>query len=117
MTLQSILGNFALILFLLTLATGVVWTLDRFYLAPMRRREASSALAEFDARSARLMEKVLKSAVGNARFKEIEDVEELVVVESRVDGGPVLKRSMPRARGSAYPIMKRLSHIHVGLGF
>jgi len=60
---------------------------------------------------------VLKSAVGNARFKEIEDVEELVVVESRVDGGPVLKRSMPRARGSAYPIMKRLSHIHVGLGF
>ena len=56
MTLQSILGNFALILFLLTLATGVVWTLDRFYLAPMRRREATSALEEFDARSARLLE-------------------------------------------------------------
>ena len=56
MTLQSILGNFALILFLLTLATGIVWALDRFYLAPMRRRDASSALEAFDARSARLLE-------------------------------------------------------------
>jgi signal peptidase I len=60
MTLQSILGNFALILFLLTLATGIVWTLDRFYLAPTRRRDATSALEEFDARSARLQETGVK---------------------------------------------------------
>jgi signal peptidase I len=71
MTLQSILGNFALILFLLTLATGVVWTLDRFYLAPMRRREASSALAEFDARSARLTENGIKpDPVARAQLAE-----------------------------------------------
>jgi len=92
----------------------------RLYADLIRGKTADEALQllSFEiTRSARLMEKVLKSAVGNARFKEIEDVEELVVVESRVDGGPVLKRSMPRARGSAYPIMKRLSHIHVGLGF
>ena len=92
----------------------------RLYADLIRDKTADEALQllSFEiTRSARLMEKVLKSAVGNARFKEIEDVEELVVVESRVDGGPVLKRSMPRARGSAYPIMKRLSHIHVGLGF
>jgi len=37
------------------------------------------------------------------------------VSESRVDGGPILKRSMPRARGTAYPIKKRTAHIHVGL--
>ena len=60
MTLQSILGNFALILFLLTVATGLVWALDRFYLAPMRHREASAALAEFDARNARLLESGVK---------------------------------------------------------
>jgi len=92
----------------------------RLYADLIRGKTADEALQllSFEiTRSARLMEKVLKSAVGNARFKDIEDVEELVVVESRVDGGPVLKRSMPRARGSAYPIMKRLSHIHVGLGF
>jgi len=92
----------------------------RLYADLIRGKTADEALQllSFEiTRSARLIEKVLKSAVGNARFKEIEDVEELVVVESRVDGGPVLKRSMPRARGSAYPIMKRLSHIHVGLGF
>lgn len=91
----------------------------RLYADLIRGKTADEALQLLGfeiTRSARLMEKVLKSAIGNARFKEIEDVEELVVVESRVDGGPVLKRSMPRARGSAYPIMKRLSHIHVGLG-
>ncbi|MEO0318677.1 MAG: signal peptidase [Pseudomonadota bacterium] len=54
MTLQSILGNFALILFLLTIATGVVWAVDRFHLAPARRKKAEDALAEFDARAARL---------------------------------------------------------------
>ena len=60
MTLQSILGNFSLILFLLTLGTGLVWALDRFYLAPVRRREATNALEEFDARSARLTESGVK---------------------------------------------------------
>ena len=43
------------------------------------------------------------------------DIDELVVVESRVDGGPIMKRIMPRARGTAYPIKRRYSHIHVTL--
>lgn len=60
MTLQSILGNFALILLLLTIATGAVWTLDRFHLQPKRRREAEAALAEFDARHARLADSGVK---------------------------------------------------------
>ena len=54
MTFQSMLGNFALILFLLMIFTGVIWCLDVFYLAKKRRAIANLALAEFDARNARL---------------------------------------------------------------
>jgi signal peptidase I len=67
MTLQSLLGNFALVLFLLTIATGVVWALDRFYLAPQRRQAVEAELAEFDARNARLSEGGIKpDLVGRA---------------------------------------------------
>ncbi len=54
MNLQAILGNFALILFVLTIATGIIWFLDVFYLSKQRRAKANAALAEFDARNARL---------------------------------------------------------------
>lgn len=54
MTLQDILGNFSLILFVLTVGTGVVWVLDVFYLAKKRRAKADAVLAEFDARNAKL---------------------------------------------------------------
>lgn len=55
MTLQSILSNFALILFVLMLVTGVIWCLDVFLFAKQRRRAADAALAEFDTRAAKLM--------------------------------------------------------------
>ena len=55
MTLQAILSNFALILFVLMVVTGVIWCIDVFYLAPQRRRAADAALAEFDARAAKLL--------------------------------------------------------------
>jgi signal peptidase I len=54
MTLQSILGNFALILFVLMVVTGIIWCLDVFYLAKQRRAAADRALADFDARSAKM---------------------------------------------------------------
>src|SRR5450830_985137 len=50
MSLQVILGNFALILFVLMVITGVIWFLDVFYLAKQRRAAADRALAEYDAR-------------------------------------------------------------------
>ncbi|HEY0063633.1 MAG TPA: S26 family signal peptidase, partial [Telluria sp.] len=55
MTVQAILSNFALILFVLMVLTGIIWCLDVFFLAKQRRRQADSALAEFDQRSARLL--------------------------------------------------------------
>ena len=60
MNLQAILGNFALILFILTVATGIVWFLDVFYLARQRRAKADAALAAFDARNARLAAEGIK---------------------------------------------------------
>ena len=52
MNLQVILGNFALILFVLMVITGVIWCLDVFVLAKQRRAAADRALAEYDARVA-----------------------------------------------------------------
>jgi signal peptidase I len=65
MTLQSVLGNFALILFILTIATGIIWCFDVFYLAPQRRSAANTALAELDARTARLENDGIKAESAN----------------------------------------------------
>ncbi|TFW14886.1 signal peptidase I [Massilia arenosa] len=54
MNLQTILGNFALILFVAMVVTGIIWFLDIFYFAKQRRRAADTALAAFDARNAKL---------------------------------------------------------------
>lgn len=77
--------------------------------------EALELLRFLPNKSARLLEQVLESAVGNAGYRGARDVDELVVVESRVDGGPIMKRFMPRARGTAFPIKRRYAHIHVTL--
>jgi large subunit ribosomal protein L22 len=77
--------------------------------------EALELLRFLPNKSARLLEAVLKSALGNAEDRGARDVDELIVSESRIDGGPILKRHMPRARGTAYPIKRRYSHIHITL--
>ena len=66
-------------------------------------------------RGARLLEKVLKSALGNAEDRRAPNIGGLVVVEARVDGGPMFKRLRPRARGMAHVIKKRFSHIIVAV--
>jgi large subunit ribosomal protein L22 len=71
-------------------------------------------------RGARMLEKVLRSALGNAQDPDQNPgrtirVDRLVVVDARVDGGPMFKRMRPRARGMAFMIKKRTSHIHVAL--
>jgi large subunit ribosomal protein L22 len=71
-------------------------------------------------RGARMLEKVIRSALGNAQDPDQTrgqrvNVDRLVVSEARVDGGPMFKRIRPRARGMAFMIKKRMSHIHVVL--
>src|SRR6476646_2990963 len=73
--------------------------------------EALELLRFLPNKSARLLEAVIKSALGNAEDRGARNIDDLVITESRVDGGPILKRHMPRARGTAYPIKRRYSHI------
>jgi large subunit ribosomal protein L22 len=67
-------------------------------------------------RGARLVEAVVKSAMGNAEDRGARDPEDLIVTEARIDDGPMFKRIMPRARGTAYMILRRLCHVHVTIG-
>ena len=66
-------------------------------------------------RGARMIEKVLKSAMANAEDRGVRNVGDLVISDSRGEGGPMFKRLMPRARGMAYMIRRRSSHIIIGL--
>jgi large subunit ribosomal protein L22 len=66
-------------------------------------------------RGAKLLEAVVRSAIGNADDQECQNLDDLIVSEARVDGGPIFKRIQPRARGTAYPIKKRYAHIIVAV--
>ena len=63
-----------------------------------------------------LVEKLLRSAIANARERAGLDVDKLWVTGGWVNEGPTMKRFMPRARGSADQIRKRSAHITVVVG-
>ncbi len=64
-------------------------------------------------KAAKIINKVLNSALANAEENYSLDVDNLYVKQVRVDGGPSWKRIQPRAMGRAYRILKRTSHITV----
>ncbi len=66
-------------------------------------------------RGARMLEKLLKSAMANAEDRRAPNLNNLLVADVRVDQGPMFKRMRPRARGMAAIIKKRMSHIHIVL--
>ena len=59
--------------------------------------------------------KLLKSAVANAEHNHDLKSEHLFIKEIRTDMGRVMKRYMPRARGSAFTIRRRMAHVSVVL--
>lgn len=73
--------------------------------------EAQKQLNFLGKRSADPILKLLNSAIANAKNNAKMSEGDLVVSEIFVDGGPVLKRHMPRAFGRAFAIRKRTSHI------
>ena len=77
--------------------------------------DALDTLKYMPHRGARMIERVVKSAMANAEDQGVRNVGNLVVVDARGDGGPMFKRLMPRARGMAYMIRRRSSHIRITL--
>ncbi len=75
----------------------------------MNAEEALAALEFTPNKAAKIISKVIASAVANGDYEP----EEVEIVSCRVDKGPVLRRFRPRARGSASRIMKPTSHIIV----
>jgi large subunit ribosomal protein L22 len=67
-------------------------------------------------KGARLVHKVLESAVANAENNMSADVDELKVQAITVDEAPLLKRFHARAKGRGNRIVKRNSHIVVTVG-
>ena len=89
-------------------------------ISPRKVRSLADILKYQPHRGARLLEKVLRSALGNAMDPDQNAgqgarIEQLVVRDARVDGGPMFKRMRPRARGMAHVIKKRTSHIIIEL--
>ena len=78
--------------------------------------EALTILQHTHRVAARLIEKVLRSAIANAEHNhEMRDLDDLRVVRATADSGPTLKRVQPRAMGRAFFIRHRSSHLTIEL--
>lgn len=77
--------------------------------------EAEAQLMHERRRAARPILKLLRSAVADARTTKQLSPGSLVVEDIRVDKGPMIKRFLPRARGTATPIHKVMSHVTIVL--
>lgn len=75
---------------------------------------ALALLANLPKRGSDPMATLVRSAVANAQAKGLSS-SELYISEIQVNGGLVFKRMMPRARGRASQILKRTSHVTIGL--
>lgn len=74
-------------------------------------REAQAILRFIPNSSAEPFQKIVKSAAASAQQNFQIDETNLYVAKISVDEGPKLKRYRPRARGRAFPIQKKTSHI------
>ena len=79
-----------------------------------RSEEALTLLTFTKKAAAKIVIKLLKSAVANAMQKKM-DADRLFVKQITVDQGPTMKRFQPRALGRATTIRKRTSHINIVL--
>ena len=78
-------------------------------------KEARAILQFTPNYAARLIQKVLDSAVANAENNHHMDADSLKVSQAMVDGGPIMKRLQYAPMGRAHRILKRFSHITVAV--
>jgi large subunit ribosomal protein L22 len=79
-----------------------------------KRVDEALAILRFQPRkAARMLHKVLGSAIANAAENEKADADALVVTRVTVDAGPVQKRWLARSMGRANRVNKRTSHVTV----
>jgi len=82
-----------------------------------RAGQAITILQTINKRIAPAVEKVLRSAIANARNSPEEmDVDQLVVTEAYVHEGPRMRRIRPAPMGRAYRYQRRMAHIVVKVG-
>ena len=74
---------------------------------------ALQTLTLMQKKGARIVKKVLESAIANAEHNHGADIDELKVSLIHIDEAPTLKRFRARAKGRASRIIKRNSHITV----
>jgi len=77
---------------------------------------ALNLLAFSQKKGARIIKKVLESAVANAEHNDGADIDELKVTTVYIDKAVTLKRSTARAKGRGNVIGKQSCHIHVVVG-
>jgi len=77
--------------------------------------EAIVSLRFMPYRGAKIVEKVLRSAMANAEQANAPDAEQMKISRAFVDPGPSMKRMHARAMGRANIIKKRMSHISIYL--
>src|ERR1700741_1485397 len=77
---------------------------------------ALNILAFTPKKGARIIKKVLESAIANAEHNDGADIDELKVVQIYVEKGPILKRFTARAKGRGDRISKQSCHIYVTVG-
>jgi large subunit ribosomal protein L22 len=78
--------------------------------------DALTTLRFLPKKGARLTEKLIISALNNAREQKGANVDKLFIAKAFVNEGATLKRMIPRAQGRGTAILKRSSHITVQLG-
>lgn len=81
----------------------------------MRLNDAVTQLQFTNKKGAKMLQKLLQSAAANAEHNFSLNRDGLFIKTITCDMGPVLKRSFPRARGSAFMIRRKLSHVNVVL--